>query len=72
MNGVGGFVDFNVDLKKWIVGPDPNLSWVTNAMVINPITIDGSIYMRGTSMYFPLDAPNVKPVFYDWKGEVVP
>jgi RHS repeat-associated protein len=71
LDGIGGFVDFNVDLNKWIVGPDPNLSGVTNAKIINPITVDGSVYMRGTSMYFPLDAPNVKPVFYDWKGEVM-
>jgi hypothetical protein len=72
LNGVGGFVDFNVDLNKWIVSPDPNLTWVTNAKVINPITVDGSLYMRGTSMYFPLDAPNVMPVFYDWKGDILP
>lgn len=72
LNGTGGFVEFNVDLNKWVVAQDPNLPWVPNAKVIHPITHQGTIYMKGATMYFPLNEPIVMPTFYNWKGEKMP
>ena len=34
LNGRGGFVEFNVDLNKWRMEPDPNLPWLSNAKII--------------------------------------
>ncbi len=61
----GGFVEFNVDLKKWQVDQDPNLPGVRNAKRISLVTLQGEIhYPTGYS----LSQPKVNPEFFDSQG----
>jgi len=58
----GGFVEFNVDLRKWRVEPDPNLQdMVTNAVRIRPKPL--TLFNE-----FPLNELGVNPIFYNWRG----
>jgi hypothetical protein len=65
LNGKGGFVEFNVDLNKWTMEPDPNLIWVDNAKMIR-LWNESDISHVGVG--FPLDDPSVDPRFFDWQG----
>jgi hypothetical protein len=57
LNGVGGFVEFNIDPEKWDVVPDPLFPDEADVILI---------YDRETG--FPLDAAGVEAQFFDWKG----
>jgi RHS repeat-associated protein len=66
LDGKGGFVEFDVDLNKWRMEQDPNLSHVGNSKIIWLWGPDiGTTYL---SIGYPLYEPNVNPEFYDWKG----
>ena len=66
LNGHGGFVEFNVDLNKWRMEPDPNLPWVSNAKII---WLGGPGNLPYIGVGFPLHEPGVDPVFFDWQGK---
>ena len=64
IEGVGGFVEFNVDLNKWILKQDPNLPLVYNAKAISLIDMGAEYMLNG----FPLNQLGVDPKFFDWRG----
>jgi RHS repeat-associated protein len=68
LNGRGGFVEFNVDVNKWRMEPDPNLPWLRNAKIIWLGNADDLKYI---GVGFPLSDPGVAPLFFDWKGHPI-
>jgi len=64
LNGQGGFVDFNVDLKIWTMHLDPMLDPSKNAKMIALFDWIELQYKP----FFPLDAPGVDAQFFDWTG----
>jgi RHS repeat-associated protein len=66
---ISGFVEFNVDLGKWILKDDENLPGVYNAKVIPLITLDGNYSYVGIG--FPLNEPEVNPKFFDETGKAL-
>jgi RHS repeat-associated protein len=59
---ITGFVEFDVDLEKWTMVPDPNLKGIENAKMI--LTYVGNA--------FPLNEPGVNPMFFDKIGNPLP
>jgi hypothetical protein len=64
-DSINGFVEFNVDLRKWKLEDDPNLPPGSNAMMIPLDRLDGDMSYLGKG--FPLS--DTIPVFYDSTGK---
>lgn len=64
---INGFVEFNVDLNKWLMEQDVNLPYVPYAKMINLLALSGNFNLNA----FPLSEPAVNPIFYDKTGNLL-